>query len=666
MLAGVLAFVAAPAGAVTGLAQASLVSAVPAAATPNVNDGVVLTMVQVGSRIIAGGSFTKVSPPGITGGKQAVTRKYVMAFSATTGAVDTGFVPALDAMVEGLAPGPTPDTVYVGGYFSTVNGAASKGLTLLSTVTGAVVPGFKASVAGGAVWSVVPAGGHLLIGGTFTTVGGVAHAGLASVNPTTGALDPYLGVQVSGHHNFTGQSGQSNGAVGARRMDVNAARTRLVVVGNFKNAGGALHDQIVLIDLGGASATIDPSWNTAAFSATCAASAYDTYVRDVAFAPDGSYFVVATTGGGGKSAMNIDGTRASCDSVSRYETAATGTDVRPTWLDYTGNDSFESVTTTGAAIYVGGHQRWVNNPSGSDSPGPGALPRPGLAAMDPASGLPLSWNPGRNPRGAGAYALLATPQGLYVGSDTTYIGNKQYYRGRIASFPLAGGETLPSVATGTIPGTVYEAGPGASPAGTLVSRSFDGSTAGSPTTVDSATAWNNVRGAFVVGPWLYYGWSDGRLYRRTFDGTTLGTSALVDPYDDPLWDGVQTGSGQTYQGTVPSLYGSELKGVTGMVYSGGKLFYSRSGKQKLSWRWFSPESGVVGSTEFTGGGTVNFSAISGMFLSGSTLYYATKANGALHAVPFAGGSPVSGSDQVVSGPPIDSTDWRSQGMFLVP
>jgi hypothetical protein len=175
-----------------------------------------------------------------------------------------------------------------------------------------------------------------------------------------------------------------------------------------------------------------------------------------------------------------------------------------------------------------------------------------------------------------------------------------------------------------------------------------------------------VRGAFVVGPWLYYGWSDGRLYRRTFDGTTLGTSALVDPYDDPLWDGVQTGSGQTYQGKVPSLYGSELKGVTGMVYSAGKLFYSRSGQQKLSWRWFSPESGVVGSTEFTGGGSVSFSAISGMFLSGSTLYYATKANGALHAVPFAGGSPVSGSDQVVSGPPIDSTDWRSQGMFLVP
>ena len=40
--------------------------------------------------------------------------------------------------------------------------------------------------------------------------------------------------------------------------------------------------------------------------------------------------------------------------------------------------------------------------------------------------MPLAWNPGRNPRGAGAYALLATPQGLYVGSDTNYIGNYQY------------------------------------------------------------------------------------------------------------------------------------------------------------------------------------------------------------------------------------------------
>ncbi len=664
-LVGIAAVVASPASAVTGLAQSTLVTAVPAGATPNVNNGVVLTMVQVGTRIITGGSFTSVSPPGVTGSSQAVTRNYLMAFDATTGQVDPSFVPAVDGMVEGLTPGPTADTVYVGGYFSNVNGVKSKGITLLSTVTGAVVPGFKPAALDGAVWSIIPVPGHLIIGGTFTKIGSAAHSGIGSLNPTTGAIDPWMGIQLTGHHNYNGVSG-SNAAVGARRMDVNPGANRLIVVGNFKNAGGALHDQIVLIDLG-ASATIDPSWNTASFSATCASSAYDTYVRDVAFAPDGSYFVVADTGGGGKTAANTDGTRALCDSASRWEIGATGTDVQPTWVDYTGNDSFESVTTTGSAIYVGGHERWVNNNLGSDSAGAGAVPRPGLVALDPASGLPFSWNPGRNPRGAGAYALLATPQGLYVGSDTTYIGNKTYYRGRIASFPLVGGEVLPSTATGSLTrGTVYIAGPGSSPAGTLVARAFNGSTVGSTSTVDASTDWSQVRGAFMVGSWLYYGWSDGKLYRRTFDGTTLGSPSVVDPYDDPYWQNVQTGSGQTYASKPPTLYGSELQGVTGMAYASGKLFYSRSGKTNLYWRWFSPESGIVGALETAGTGSESFAGADGMFLSGSTLYWTSKSNGALHSVAFNGGSPSASTDQVVSGPPVDSTDWHSQGMFLLP
>ena len=324
----------------------------------------------------------------------------------------------------------------------------------------------------------------------------MTHDGLASLDPLTGALDPYLNVQLTGHHNYTGLTGQSSAPVGERRMDVNSAGTRLVVVGDFKDADGGLHDQIVLIDLGATSTAVDPSWNTAAFTATCSAKAFDTYVRDVSFSPDGSYFVVADTGGGGGKALNTDGTRALCDSASRWETTATGTNARPTWVDYTGNDSFESVTTTGSAVYVGGHERWVNNTLGQDFAGAGAVPRPGMAALDPANGLPLSWNPGRNPRGAGSYVMLATPQGLYVGSDTTYIGNTRYYRGRIASFPLAGGEVLPSTATGVLPGNVYVAGPGATPSSSLVSRSFDGSHTGATTTVDTSTDWSQVRGAF--------------------------------------------------------------------------------------------------------------------------------------------------------------------------
>ena len=69
-----------------------------AAFTPNVNNGVVLTMVQVEPRIIVGCSFTSVSPPGASRGAQAMFRNYLLPFDATTGQVDPVILPALDGV----------------------------------------------------------------------------------------------------------------------------------------------------------------------------------------------------------------------------------------------------------------------------------------------------------------------------------------------------------------------------------------------------------------------------------------------------------------------------------------------------------------------------------------------------------------------------------------
>jgi hypothetical protein len=61
------------------------------------------------------------------------------------------------------------------------------------------------------------------------------------------------------------------------------------------------------------------------------------------------------------------------------------------------------------------------------------VPRSGIAALDPANGLALSWNPGRNPRGEGVFALVPTATGLWVGSDTDYIAGQ--YRAKLAFMP---------------------------------------------------------------------------------------------------------------------------------------------------------------------------------------------------------------------------------------
>lgn len=75
---------------------------------------------------------------------------------------------------------------------------------------------------------------------------------------------------------------------------------------------------------------------------------------EVGFSPDGRYFVVVTTGG-----YSSEG--ALCDSASRWESAQRGSGLQPTWVDRTGGDTLTDVAITDAVVYVGGHQRWMNN-----------------------------------------------------------------------------------------------------------------------------------------------------------------------------------------------------------------------------------------------------------------------------------------------------------------
>ncbi|MDQ6696199.1 MAG: DUF4214 domain-containing protein, partial [Actinomycetota bacterium] len=401
------------------------------------------------------------------------------------------------------------------------------------------------------------------------------------------------------------------------------------------------------------------------YTPPCYSNAYDSYVRGIQFAPDGSYFVVVATGG------YYGGSFSACDAAARWETSSTGINVAPTWIDQTGTDSLYSVAVTGTAIYVGGHQRWQNNPYGQDTPGTGAVPRPGLAALDPVNGEPLAWNPGRNPRGHGAETLLATPTGLWVGSDTDYIGDHLYFRQKIAVFPLAGGASLPAADAVTLPARIYTAGP-LSPPDTpdpdaIVSRTYDGSTLGatSPLT-GTGIAWSQVRGAFMTGTTLWYGWSDGTLHKRSFDGTTFGPDVVVDPYNDPTWSDVATGSGgsyPTYRGTQ-SDFSPMITSLTGAFFSGGRLYYTLAGDAVLHSRAFTPDSGIIGAPAAAADSTIDWSDTSGMFLAGGNLYFATRTDGDLHRVSFAGGHPT-GSPAVVSGPTIDGNSWRNRSAFAL-
>lgn len=121
-----------------------------------------------------------------------------------------------------------------------------------------------------------------------------------------------------------------------------------------------------------------------------------------------------------------------CDAAARFQVKVKAP-TQPTWINYTGGDTLHSVAVTGAAVYVQGHNRWLDNPEGTDSAGPGAVTRRGLGAIDPVTGKALAWNPDK-PAVQGGYAFLATATGLWVGSDSPNVG-AEYHRG-LAYLPL--------------------------------------------------------------------------------------------------------------------------------------------------------------------------------------------------------------------------------------
>jgi hypothetical protein len=660
-----------PAGAEQPVAQPQVVSATPSAATPSVNDGAVHTITQIGSTIVAGGAFTSVTAPGST---VAVKRTNIFAFDAVTGALITTFAPVINGEVDALAPGPDGTSVYIGGQFTTVNAAARRGVVRLNLATGTPTAGWVAPVINGAVNDLLAYGTRLYLAGTFTLVNAVPHAGLATVSAANGHLDQFMNIQLSGHHNygiFCKGSTCVSSATGARSMSMSPDHTQLVVIGNFRltrnspKAADTSHDQIVRIKLGGL-AVVNDTWATAAFHSGCHVMSFDSWVRDVSFSPDGSYFVVASSGG--------PSTGQNCDSAIRFENASSGLAAKLTWVDFSGGDSLWSVAVTSAAVYVGGHARWMNNPSGRDSAQPGAVARPGIAALDPLTGLPLSWNPGRNPRGAGAWALLVTPTGLWVGSDTEYIGNFRFRRPRIAFFPLAGGSTPARGNGGTLPNDIVALGSSAGSPGsygdTVTGINFTGSKTATPYTLPAAgVAWSTIRAAVQIDGKILYGLADGTMHLRSFDGRTFGPDQVINPYVDPAWSTVKTGSNptlnETYLGIVPSFY-SEITSLTSMFYLGGRLYYTRAGSPHLYFRAFSPDSYILSPTENTADGGLNFAAVAGGFYAGGVFYWATGMDGLLHSVTMTAGTPVATTAKVVGGPAIDGRDWRARGLIVSP
>ena len=124
----------------------------------------------------------------------------------------TSWTPGVNGTVNTIAfNGGDCADAYIGGQFTSVDGAAARNIAEISTTTGTLVPGFRHN-ASGAVESIQAVDGHLLAGGRFRGINGsTADPYYASLNPVTGKNDGFVELGIWGHYQYKGVRANSTG-----------------------------------------------------------------------------------------------------------------------------------------------------------------------------------------------------------------------------------------------------------------------------------------------------------------------------------------------------------------------------------------------------------------------------------------------------------------------
>jgi len=544
----------------SGIAFPGLVSPAPVKWTPNVFAGslscnpqwfgpgnrlckhsIVYDQAVVNGEVVVVGAFTQACAPGPSSTGHCtpgtlVTRDDVFAYQLGTGAIDPNFAPQLDqGPVYSVIAGPG-NTVYIGGSFTTVNGVSSPGLAQLSvdpgqSDDGQLVPGFSAPITG-TVHALALDGNSLYAGGNYRTLikNGIAQEkGIARLDATTGSPD--------GSFTFTLGNAIPHDALQVEEMSLTPDGGTLIIGGTFLSVNGQSIPRVALLATGGglgSTGTLD-NWSAPILANNCS-SEHDE-MRSLDASPDGTYFVIATTG------YKSAGGPSVCDASARFETAATGTDVQPTWINYAGGDSLYAVAVSGSAVYIGGHNRFINNECGNNAVcEANAVLVNGLTALDPNTGLALPWWQPETSRGYGVDSLVLFPAGSYagsnggllVGTNVSSIGG--VYHAQNALFPLtdasqhtSGGPIMSGIfSQGRLGGTDEST---AGVAAMCVDDAGDGSAAG--TTVQLTTCQNDAEQNWVIEP-------DGTI---RINGLCLDTSGGAIAPGTPVVLGTCTGTG---------------------------------------------------------------------------------------------------------------------------
>ena len=390
------------------------VSPIPAAGTPQLGPAgsveEVRQIAECGGTMYAVGTFSAIE----WGGK-TYSRHNVFSFSATAPYRIRPWNPDANGEVNSIALTPNCSYAWLGGDFTKVAGTSAGNIAKVSTSAGAVVTTWAHRASKMVDTVLYTPSGHVLVGGEFTSINGSGRSFYASLNPSTGRDDGYLNLSISGRYVYPGAAFNQTQIY---NQQLSPDGRHVLVEGVFTSVQGRSRQQIFMLSLGAGHGDVS-DWNFSGFGQHCVDS-HPFYIKGAAWSPDQSTVYIATTG---EHPLNWRGSfpfTGLCDVAAAFP-AAQASGLHPKWVNYTGCDSLYSAAADASTVYVGGHERWADNPRGCNEAGPGAIHAPGLGGFTP--GGSLLTNVGgtagryRRARGYGADDMLRTRAGLWIASD---------------------------------------------------------------------------------------------------------------------------------------------------------------------------------------------------------------------------------------------------------
>lgn len=195
-------------------------------------DGVVWSMVTVGTTVYATGNFTKTWPAGETStSPNSTPRGNLLAFDITTGKLIPGFDHTLNAQGRRIVVSPDKTQVFVTGDFTTVDGQARAKIAAFSVATGALDPTFAPRGAVSTFRSLAVSNDTVYAGGAYSR-SGVVRNYISAYDRATGALKDWAPTV--------------DNIVDA--MVLTEDQSRLIIGGRFQNVNGVKKVGITALD----------------------------------------------------------------------------------------------------------------------------------------------------------------------------------------------------------------------------------------------------------------------------------------------------------------------------------------------------------------------------------------------------------------------------------